>query len=298
MVSTITASALGITETNDSSGVLGLTGTSITINGAALSQSPFLEGTGEVGCIMSSCPKGDPQFGFTSSGPYTTFNNYSVGDNSSISFQAWHMATGDGYPNGTTQAMYSGLDPAFVHRKMIWNTSNRLGIMGRQVGYYPNQTSYTGVTFNLLPIRNTTGSPITRTMYWGFSSYWSAGYEGASVGLYTPNASTYSGTTGGTWSQPYSSTGSSTPGTSTNFSVTIPGNTTVILMGVCSWYYYTTYQFYDTNYWYNMNSFFDSTLICDMRMLETLAFGKLGGTYNAMDTHLAYTTCATLYGNR
>ena len=308
MVGNIYASTTGLTQFADNSGNLNLGSSSgiVQVNGSAVGNSPgstvgnspYVEGTNQIGCVMSSTPKSDPYFGFSSSGPYTTFYDYNIGDNSSSSLQAWHMATGDGYPDGTTQYFYSGTDTAFVHRKPNWAVANRLGVIGRQVSFPNNQTSYTGVSFLLFPVRNTTGSPITRTFYWAYSQYWSAGYEGAAVALYTPNATTYAATSGGTWSSLFSTSGSTSTASSTSFSVAIPAGKTCILMACASWYYYTSYQFYETNCFYNLSSYMDSSIICDQRMLATLAYGKISGSYSVLDTQNAYTACANLYGNR
>ena len=300
MASTISATLIGISKTADNSGILNLTSTSgtVLINGSSLSNPFNIEGTNQIGCVMSSTPKGDPFFGFSSSGPYTSFNNYSVGDNGNISLQAFHMATGDGYPSGTTNYFYSGTDTAFTQRKLVWANGQRMGPIIREVGYPSNQTSYTGASFMLFPVRNTTGSPITRTFSYGSSMYWSSGYEGRSVALFTPNASTYSATTGGTWTSLLSTTGTNGVNSTTTFSVTVPANTTVLLMSCASWFYYSTYQFYETNYFYNLNGYMDSSLICDQRLLFTLAFAKFTSSYSTQEAYLAYNMAATLYGNR
>ena len=297
MASTITASASGITETNDSSGILNITATSsVLINGASIGFNPYSEGANQYGCLMSSVPRDSAYAPFSSLGPYTTYYNYQS-DATSI-LQAWHMATGDGYPDGTTQYDYSGADTSFTHRRITWGTNNRLGVMGKQQGYYFNDTNYEGITFNLLPVRNTTSTDITRTVYWGFSGCWSTGYDGSSVAQYTPNTSTYNSATGGTWTNLYTYQTSS-PYANTSFSVTFPANTTTILMGKATWYYYTTYQFYDSNCWYNVPSVLDgASLICDLRMLQTLAYGKFGGSYYGNNAYLAYNLCGSLYGNR
>lgn len=277
---------------------------------------PFLasEGPDNIGAVYTAVNRADNQMGFYSSGPWTTFNAYQIGSSSSTSIQAFNMASGDGYTNGGSNIKYSGSNPGNNERQLVWATANRVGSSYRPV-HEPNDSSpsnYTPLSFMLMPVRNMTGSGITRTIYWAFSNYWSSGYEGSSLGVYVPNSTTYSGTSSGSWSNYISATsGYNAVTNGLSASVYFPPNKTVLIMTCASAYYYTqSYNYtygqyssscYDTNMFYNLNNWlYDTSLVVDMRMLGTLAYSNFAriGAYTSDNAYLAYTTAATIYGDR
>ena len=82
--------------------------------------------------------------------------------------------------------------------------------------------------------------------------------------------------------------------------VSVPAGTTV-LVGLCSsTVYQTTYVFVDSNYFYGLdNTFANSDIVCDMRMVAALQQGRSTGNTNSIgNPHEIYNACATLFGDR
>lgn len=233
---------------------------------------------------------------WTSSGPNSTYQNATAaGTNASYTHQSVNMFLGDGYPGGTTQIMYSGDFRGLDYRTILYSGNDRLGHNQRELFYYENNTSYGGVSWHVMPVRNTTVAPITRSLNFMYSSYDT--YNGAALGYYTPNAATYDATTGGTWTQPFTTTASTI--TNASASIIIPANTTVLVMLITSHNYQTTYYFKESNMFYGLSSFFGSGLVCDLRMLNTLAMIRTPSSTNAVSyPEQIYTGCASVYGNR
>ena len=238
---------------------------------------------------------------WSSSGPNSTYQNATAaGSNTTYTHQSWNMAMGDGYPNGTSQNMFTNDYQGMYSRRVEYAHQNRLGWNYRSNYYYDNASGYGGVTWRLMPIRNTTSSSITRTLNFFFSSYDT--YNGSALGYFTPSGTgtNYAGVTGGTWTQPFTDT-SNTMTTSTA-SITIPANTTVIVMFITSHNYQTTYWFPDCNMFYNLNTFFPTSqdLVCDNRMLQTLSMYRdtTSSTNAVSNPEQAYTNCAVLFGDR
>jgi hypothetical protein len=233
---------------------------------------------------------------WSSSGPNSTYQNATAaGTDATYTHQSFNMFLGDGYPGGTSQIMYAGDFRGLEYRTVLYSSDDRLGHNQRELFYYENNTSYGGVSWHVMPVRNTTGSAITRSLSYMFSSYDT--YNGAALGYYTPNASTYAATTGGTWTQPYTNTSSTI--TSNSSSITIPANTTVLVMLITSHNYQTTYYFKESSMFYGLSSFFGSGLVCDLRMLEALATLRTPSATNTTSApHEIYTGCAAVYGNR
>jgi hypothetical protein len=205
------------------------------------------------------------------------------------------MFLGDGYPGGTSQIMYSGDFRGLDYRTILYSGNDRLGHNQRELFYYQNNTSYGGVSWHVMPVRNTTGSSITRTLNFMYSAYDT--YNGAALGYYTPNAATYAATTGGTWTQPFTQTGNTI--TSTSASIVIPANTTVLVMLVTSHNYQTTYYFKESSMFYGLSAFFGTGLVCDLRMLEALSVLRTPSATNTTSyPEQIYTGCAAVFGDR
>lgn len=233
---------------------------------------------------------------WTSSGPNSTYQNATAaGSNATYTHQSFNMFLGDGYPGGTSQIMYSGDFRGLDYRTILYSGNDRLGHNQRELFYYENNTSYGGVSWHVMPVRNTTGASITRTLNFMYSAYDTA--NGAALGYYTPNAATYAATTGGTWTQPFTSTSSTI--TNSSASIVIPANTTVLVMLVTSHNYQTTYYFKESSMFYGLSSFFGTGLVCDLRMLNALALLRTPSASNTTSyPEQIYTGCATSYGNR
>jgi hypothetical protein len=233
---------------------------------------------------------------WTSSGPNSTYQNATAaGTSQAYTDQSFNMFLGDGYPGGTSQIMYSGDFRGLDYRTILYSGNDRLGHNQRELFYYLNNTSYGGVSWHVMPVRNTTGSSITRTLSFMYSAYDT--YNGAALGYYTPNAVTYAATTGGTWTQPFTATSNTI--TSSTASIVIPANTTVLVMLVTSHNYLTTYYFKESSMYYGLSSFFGTGLVCDLRMLNALALLRTPASTNSTSApQQIYTGCATVYGNR
>lgn len=233
---------------------------------------------------------------WSSTGPWTTYY-HSWQDANSIT-QGFNMFMGDGHPDGTSQFMYVNDGENAMTRNREYAHGYRLGNMYKDYFYYDNITSnYGGVSWRCTPVRNTTGAQITRTLNTYLSAVDST-YGGSAIAVYTPNSNTYATTTGGAWTTPWSG-GSGTNAATYNGSITIPANTTVLVFTTSCHRYNTTYRFKDSNMLYNLATFFDGDLLCDLRMLETVATARLeGATYTNAVPHKLYTVCAALQGDR
>ena len=233
---------------------------------------------------------------WTSSGPNSTYQNATAaGSNATYTHMSFNMFLGDGVPNGTSDIVYAGDFRGLEYRTILYSNGNRLGHNYRELFYYENNTSYGGVSWHVLPVRNTTGASITRTLNFMYSAYDT--YNGAACGYYTPNASTYAATTGGTWTQGF--TQASNTITSSSISVVVPANTTVLVMLVTSHNYQTTYYFKESSMFFGLSTFFGTGLVCDLRMLNALALLRTPTATAAVSKpEEIYTGCATVYGNR
>jgi len=255
-----------------------------------------------IGAVFTSTAQGNVYGStgqWTSSGPWTTYNNYQIGSNAQTTTQAWNMALADGYPNGSSQIPYANNREGEYSRQILYANWNRLGIFRSKNYYDANQTAnYSGITWSILPVRNTTGSAINATFY-QYGSYQFSSYGGIGVGLYTPNASTYAAATGGTWTQPYTNSTGGNSQTTYSFTVAVPAATTVLLLSGTTHSYQTTYQFFDAHLWYNLSSSFTAGLVCDLRMLHALYMARSSSNTNSTaDPWRIYNAAAAMYGDR
>lgn len=255
-----------------------------------------------IGAVFTSTAQGNVYGStgqWTSSGAGGTYNNYLIGSNAATTAMAWNMALADGFPNGSSQIAYANNREGEYSRQILYANWNRLGIWRSKNYYDANQTAnYSGITWSLLPVRNTTGSAITAT-FSQYGSYQFSSYGGIGVGLYTPNAATYAATTGGTWSQVYTNNTGGNSQLTYAFSVAVPANTTVVLLSGTTHSYQTTYQFFDVHMWYNLSTAFTTGLVCDLRMLHALYMARSSSnTSSVADPWRIYNAAAAMYGDR
>lgn len=254
------------------------------------------------GAIKTTVERNDSLYGFSSSGPYTTFYAYGLGNYNPSTIQAFNIVCGDGYPGGTSGPMYTAAGSSFSSRKLVTPTAARLGTNYRSY-WWRGSSGYSPMTLMLWPLRNTTGSAITQTFNWMYSGQNSSGYDGSSVAYFVPNSTTYSGTNAGYWYNAFSSQ-TNTSGSETSFSITVPANKTILIMS-CVTMYNPGYQFmsmytgYEANMFYNLNNL-DSGLVTDFRILGTALHANFmsTGTYNQFNDYLLYNKTAELYGDR
>lgn len=253
-----------------------------------------------IGMIRSSSAQNNTYStpAWSSSGPWTTYQNYEVGGNNNSNTQAFNMVFGDGYPNGTTQIFHVNDREGEYQRDLTYAWGNRIGHLKYKNYYDQNDTAnYTGKTWSLMPIRNSGSTDTAVTMNGYFSSEFSS-YGGIGVGIFVPDGATYSATTTGTWSQLYTS--QSTGGQTFTLSMTIPAGKTVLLFGASSHDYQTTNKFFDFHFYYNLQNCFSPTndIYCDLRMLNTLYMVRAANTYTSIQPQNLYTKCASIFGNR
>ena len=237
---------------------------------------------------------------WSSSGPWTTYyHNWQ--DANSIT-QGWNMFLGDGYPDGTSQHMYTNDGESnSMQRRIEYANGDRIGRNLADHYYYDNSTgNYAGCTWRCMPIRNTTNSDVSRS----FTAYLSSkdgGYGGSAIMYYTPDVATYAATASGTWTSAWQG-GNDSASTNRSGTVVIPANTTVLVFTLSSHQYATTYRFKDSNMPYNLDAFFGAELVCDNRMLSTIAIGRMGNIDGVTNTQVypwtTYNLCATMYGDR
>ena len=251
-----------------------------------------------IGTVMTASARGNiySTGEWSSSGPNSTYQNATAaGSDPTYTNMSWNMFLADGYPNGTSQIMYANDFRGLEKRTIEYANWNRVGNNYRELFYYENNTSYGGVSWRVLPIRNTTAAPITTTVNFMYSSY--DAYNGAACGYYTPNAATYAGASGGTWTQGFTNTSNTI--TSSSMSVTVPANTTVLVMLITSHNYQTTYYYKESSMFYNLSTTFSTGLVCDLRMLNSLQNARSSANTNSVgNPHQIYNACAATYGNR
>lgn len=238
--------------------------------------------------------------GWASESAWTAYYNNWQDANSRT--QGWNMFMGDGYPNGTSQTKWSNDSASNEHRQIEWGNEKRMGFNYRSRFEYENITgNYSGCTWRCLPIRNTTSADITRDISVSRTGS-GAAYGGHSTILYTPNSGKYSEVTSGTWTIVNSASNSSENHYNiTGVSITIPANTTVLLMNTSGWWYLTTYQFKDSNMFYDLQAFFPQSedLVCDLRMLDAMATIRIEGeTSSSSNPWKLYPQCALKHGDR
>jgi hypothetical protein len=245
--------------------------------------------------------------GWNSSGPNSTYQNQNAF--SSHAEETWNMLLGDGTPDSTTGAAKTfvnngGYD---LYRYFEFAYGVRVGYYLKDIQYYSNSTSYSGTTFRVLPIRNTSNASINVGVKAMGSTYGDS-YNSTAMGYYTPTFSSgtnYANATGGGWTALASSTGNNTSYTYPSQTVTVPAGVTVLVVLISGHGYQTTSRFSDTNQFIDLDTTFtSSSVICDIRMLNALSVARAGvGTNTAASTSTAYPyrvyqLCAALYGDR
>ena len=261
------------------------------------------EGVGNVGTIVTHTERQNTystgEWG--SSGPWTTYNNNQAHLDSSL-IQFVNMLLGDGMSaSGTSETFIGDSDKEYT-RRLEFASGNRVGY-ARDQFYYDNTTGNAGHSFRMMPVRNTTSAAITVTFSGYVSDYWSSGYEGTDLFIIAPNAGLYSAVTSITTTS-LATSSTTTRQTSLTGTYSIPANTTVLVCLTSTDQYQTTYRFKDTNFFYGLSTTFTNAgIICDMRMLSSLATTKFNLPYTgaAVGTALLaplWTKTATTYGDR
>jgi hypothetical protein len=240
--------------------------------------------------------------GWTTSGPSSTW--YATQALSSTYDDAtWNMFLGDGLPQGTqTDQFYANNAHENDVRVIQFANNNRVGHYFQDRYSQHNNSNYSGVTFRVLPIRNSSSSDLTVAVSSEASSYSASNYSGCCIAVYTPTNSSgtnYATVTGGSWATlaSYDSTADYNFGAQ---SVPVPAGKTVLVMLVSSARYHTSYQFTDTNQFYNLGTAFSNADVhCDIKMLYALQCARsTSHTSTSSSPHNVYTACAALFGDQ
>jgi len=245
---------------------------------------------------------------WSSSGPWTTHYMNTMENNSSA-VQSWNCFLGDGHPDGTSNHFYVGDQDGQRQREPMYANNKRLGHKSRDFYYHDNASTgnnYPGVTWRVMPIRNTSSAAITVTLN-AYASIGTNNYGGGCMSVFKPSGAgaaagttvSYANATGGTW------TNIATHQSNDDFrnftgTTVVPANTTVLIMLISCHRYSTTYRFKDTNYFYNLHTTFTNAGIkCDERMMKALEQGRSPSNAQATSSpHELYNWSATALGDR
>ena len=265
------------------------------------------EGKGIIGRIIShdswnNAPSGAP----SAQANWTDYNHYNAYTGNNF-VQFMNMLFGDGMGStGDSQLVLGSRGHAVATSRILqFANGNRVG-HNASLNNNNNSPPYGGYGFSCMPIRNTSTAAITVTVYAYTSNYWSSGYEGNSLFVLAPGNPKYSAviTTTSTLISNANYSGSSERQILTG-NVTIPAESTVLIMLTNTDFYHTTNRFSGTNYFYNLNTtFLNTSIICDMRMLSTLAYARFNKAFNEAQAaaliswSTIWTQCASLYGDR
>lgn len=269
-----------------------------------LTAVPVQEGKGIIGSIVSRSDRENTYSSeeWVSNPAWTTFYNSNItADNNAIQF--WNMVLGDAQANRTdttTNRMPGNDSEHQFARTLQFAAGKRLGY-ARDFFHYDNATGSTGHSWRVMPVRNTTESPITVTLSARVSDYYSNSYEGTCLGVFEPNTTRYSTVTSVTGTAVSSSTTSSQSLNLTG-TYTIPAGKTVLVCLASTDHYMTTYRFRDTNFFYNLDTTFPTGIICDMRMLFNLHSSRFvdlnyTGSFTPQISAI-WKQCAVNYGDR
>lgn len=176
-----------------------------------------------------------------------------------------------GFQRQPTLHFIQGNNGSFIHREKNDKYANS-----------SNQYNYPNAMIGVIFVKNTTGSSMTRTFYFGGSSYWGSGYEGAGVHVGTPNETdaNKASISSISWNNVYNYSSSTHDFGGQSVSVTIPANKTIALVFYASSYYFASpssmYSFFDHWYIYNFRSNFLTTGL-EVDVERTLKMWRRGG---------------------
>lgn len=258
-----------------------------------------------IGTVHSESNRGNAYSSgaWTSSGPNSTW--YATQAlNSPYHNHTWNMFLGDGRPNaGVSTSFYINNANTNDVRVIEFANNNRVGHYYQDRYHQANQSSYSGITLRVLPIRNSGTADVTTTVFANGSSYSASNYSGTCIGVYTPTNSSgtnYATVTGGSWQSLASYDSNDASYDFGSQTITVPAGKTVLVMLVTSTRYHTTYQFTDTNQFYNLSTTFsNSDVHCDIKMLYALQCARsTSHTHSSSSPHNVYTACAALFGDQ
>lgn len=247
----------------------------------------------------------DAYYGWTTSGPWTTFYTYGGGGQTDAEQASW---MGLGFVPNSSYGTYLSNSENRVRQQILTN-GNNIGPQGPHDMFYfsTNQYCYAPISIMTIPIRNNHPSlSKTITIYGAYCSYWCSGYDGSSSWVYTPGQNGTYNISSGTWTTKAALSGTSTSATTYSWSVTIPAQTTVVFMSMATLLYYSasssSIQYFEMNKLYNLSTTFtDPYIQVDSRMINTMRFAdwqRYGLTASTYQFYKVYNACADMYGNR
>jgi hypothetical protein len=189
-------------------------------------------------------------------------------------------------------------------RRILTPSGDGIGYVG-DVNQYNRSYHYAIIGSQILPVRNPTGSNVLMNIKWEYSSqYGDTG--GARVFIISPNNS--SGTAYSTvnsvsyTSLAYYGQYSDSNATFSNTNYYVPAGKTILVCLINTFRSYTSYQAWGVNRFYDIKNTFNSNLICDLRMVNTLAnapFVEMGFNRNTVgEIYKVWNYCGTLHGDR
>ena len=241
---------------------------------------------------------------WTSSGPWTTFQGYAAYTDNSL-IQWINMALGDGYGNSGRTDVLIGDSQRDYSRTVEWTNGNRVGHYRDSGWQGSNNSTWSGMGFRMMPLRNTTSLSVTVPVSAYATAGASAGYNTVCLFTLTPNSSKYSTTTVVNSLLLYQQSAANANYNTGAQNITIPANTTIIVCLSSGDLYGTTSRFVEGSFFYDLNNTCTASngVICDMRMLTSLQNSRFNLPYNvaaAGNSVLAplWTMTATNYGDR
>lgn len=253
------------------------------------------EGKDIIGTIVTRSDVGNQgYFGWSSNGPWgQAFANYQAASDTTTLVQMMNMAFGDGYGNGITSTTTSvnitshnfiNDDQHGYARTLEFANGSRVGY-ARETHHINNATSYSGYSWRILPIRNTSDRIIPISIYsYASSNNNASGYEGCCLFILAPTAPGLYSSVKSTRAIQLASTLNNTARNALNGVFDIPAKTTVLAILASSDYIYSSgspYRYSSTNYFCYLNrTFSDPNIVCDMRMLSSLARSRFNMYYN------------------
>lgn len=221
----------------------------------------------------------------------------------------WRIPHGHGFNRYNGHGMRHG--NGATSKRTHYATKGTVGAYHMQTMSGRSTNDYSPHCVNLMFVRNTSDSSLTKTVYGYYTNYWNNGYEGAAFHVYTPNHVDYTSVTrqNNNWSTPWNTTSNGGAHSQWSASVTFPPKKTLCLMFCNTLNYWTNFsyhtQYRNANYFSNLNTMFDGTgqLVCDLQMSQVYEQARIPEfqqeLYNQNESFFRfYNKCGEIFGNR
>lgn len=248
---------------------------------------------------------------WTTGHPYygTTWYGYEASDWRKIE-SCWRIPRGIGFHNyGNTNSWATGNNVKGIRTHYAGKSS--VGLKHMQTLHGRGTSNYMPIIVNIMFVRNTTDTDITKTVNWYYTNYWSQGYEGAALHVYKPTEMNYTDVTrnSGNWTTAWNTSSGGGQYSHDSASISFPANRTTALMLVCTASYWTNSSYWThsrmANHFSHLDQLFDGTgqLTCDLQMSQTYKQATItehqSENYNNGESFFRfYNKCGELFGNR